>query len=145
MIRRALSVLLAVWTAACYTYTPTQVSAQPAPREQLRVELTPTGTDSLARVLGPSVKTVDGRLIQATPESVELGVTQVTMYSGLEQYWKGESVTIPKQFVAGVDARTFSLGKTGLLAGAIVVMLLALGAGTGYGGVFGGGGGGSKQ
>jgi hypothetical protein len=139
-MRRVLSVLLAVWTAACYTYTPTQVSAQPAPREQLRVELTMTGTDSLARVLGPGVKTVDGRLIQATPESIELGVTQVTMYSGLEQYWKGESVVIPKQYVQGLDTRTFSLGKTGLLAGVILAMLLALGAGTGFGGLQGNGG-----
>jgi hypothetical protein len=144
-MRRVLSVLLAVWTAACYTYTPTQVSAQPAPREQLRIELTPTGTDSLARVLGPGVKTVDGRLIQATPESIELGVTQITMYTGLEQYWKGESVTIPKQYVQGLDTRTFSLGKTGLLAGVILAMLLALSAGTGYGGIFNGGTGGPPK
>ena len=137
-MRRVFSVMLAMWTAACYTYSPTQVSAQPAVHEQLRIEITPTGTDSLARVLGPGVKTVDGRLIQATPEFIEIGVTQVTMYTGLEQYWKGESVTIPKQYVGAIEARSFSLAKTGLLTGAILAMVLAFSAGTGFGGLFGG-------
>jgi len=144
-MRRVLSVLLAITTVGCYTYTPMQVSAVPAPQQQLRIELTPTGTDSLSRVLGPSVKTVDGRLISVTPEAIELGVTTVTMYSGLEQYWKGESVTIPKQYIVSLDQRSFSLGKTGLLTGAIVVMLLALSAGSGFGGIFTNSGTGSKQ
>ena len=137
-MRRVFSVMLALWTAACYTYSPTQISAQPAPHEQLRIEITPTGTDSLARVLGPGVKTVDGRLIQATPDFIELGVTQVTMYTGLEQYWKGESVTIPKQYVGTIESRSFSLAKTGLLTGVILAMVLAFSAGTGFGGLFGG-------
>jgi hypothetical protein len=144
-MRRTLAIALALSTAACYTYTPVQTNAAPATGQELRVELTLTGGDSLSRVLGPGVKTVDGRLVLATPESLELGVTQVTMYSGLEQYWKGETVTLPKPLISTIDQRTFSLGKTGLLAGVIVLCALALSAGSGFGGIFNGGGTGNKQ
>jgi hypothetical protein len=54
-------------------------------------------------------------------------------------------VTVPKQYVSTLDQRTFSLGKTGLLAGVIVLCALALSAGSGFGGIFGGGTGGQKQ
>jgi hypothetical protein len=135
---RALPVaLLAVAVSGCYTYKPV-ATTEPAPGTQLRVELTLSGGDTLARFLGPSVQMVDGRLLQMTPSAIELGVTQVTMYSGIEQYWKGETVTLPKPYVAKVEERTFSWGKTGLLAGVVVASLAALQSAGGISGLFGG-------
>lgn len=144
-MRRPLSILLAASTVGCYTYTPLHTNAAPATGQQVRVELTQTGSDSLSRVVGPSVQSIDGRLMLSSPEGIELGVTQVKMYSGLEQYWKGEAVTVPKPFIANIDERSFSWGKTGLLGGVIVLMALAITAGAAGGSLFGGGGGGQPK
>jgi len=138
-------VLLVAVASGCYTYTPVKTEAEPKQGTQLRFELTLTGGDSMARWLGPSVKTVDGRLVVADSESYELGVTQVIMYSGMEQYWKGETVTLPKPYVASVQGRTFSYAKTGVLAGAILLCAAALKVGGGFSGVFGSSGPPSKQ
>ena len=124
--------VLALAVSGCYTYTPLATS-ELKPSAQLRVELTLTGGDSLARFLGPSVQSVDGRLVVATPTSYEIGVTQVTMYSGMEQFWKGETVTLPKPYVSRIEERTFSYGKTGLLAAIIVVTGYALKSTNGFG------------
>ena len=134
------TVVLAVALSGCYTYGPLHSEA-PELGKQVRFELTLTGTDSLAHFLGPDVAAVDGRLVQMTPTSYELGVSAVLMHSGIEQYWKGETVTLPKSLVATVQARTLSWGKTGLLAGIVIATALALqqsgviGGGSGHGSI----------
>lgn len=135
---RALPIaLLAATLSGCYTYGEPMRAEQVTPGKPVRVELTLTGGDSLARFLGPSVQMVDGRLVAATNTGYEVGVTQVTQYSGLEQYWKGEAVTLPKPYVATIKERTFSYGKTGLLAALVIVAGAALQSTGGLSGVFG--------
>jgi len=123
---RALPIaLLAVALSGCYTYGPLENSA-PELGKPMRVTLTLTGGDSLARYLGPNVATVDGRLVLVNETAMEIGVSSVVSHSGMEQYWKGETVTVPKSLVASIQERKFSWGKTGLLAGIAVVTALAL-------------------
>jgi hypothetical protein len=117
--------VLAVALSGCYTYGP-MTNGAPELGKPMRVTLTLTGGDSLARWLGPNVATVDGRLVLATESAYELGVTSIVMHSGMEQYWKGETVTIPKSLISSVQARKFSWAKTGVLAGVVVVTVLAL-------------------
>jgi hypothetical protein len=136
--------VLAVALCGCYTYSPLKTST-PEPGQQLRVQLTLTGGDSLARFLGPNVASVDGRLVLANDEGFELGVTQVLMHSGSEQYWKGETVTLPKPYVASIQERSFSWGKTGLLAGVVVLVGVALQSAGAFGGSNPGGGPGNQQ
>lgn len=127
--------LLAIALGGCYTYMPPKTAAI-APGTQLRVQLTLTGGDSLARWLGPNVASVDGRLVLVNEGSYEVGVTQVVMHSGMEQYWKGETVTLPKPLIASIEERTFSWGKTGILAGVIVLTAFALNQSGGFGSIF---------
>jgi len=137
---RALSIaLLTVAAGGCYSYTPLAANTEPKPATPLRVELTLTGGDSLARFLGPSVQMVDGKLVQMSPSAIELGVTQVVMYSGMEQYWKGETVTVPKPYVAKIEERTFSWTKTGLLTAVVVGAMVAFQSAGGVQGIFGSG------
>jgi hypothetical protein len=84
------------------------------------------GADSLARYLGPGVETIDGRLIDATATGVSLAVTQVSMRSGEEQYWKGETVVIPRSSLGTVQSRRVNKLKSFLIAGASVVALASL-------------------
>ncbi len=144
-MRRFAPFVLIVALAGCYTYAPlTPPTLTPPPGKDLRVQLTLTGGDSLARFVGPNVASIDGRLVLTNEDGLEIGVKQVTMHDGMEQYWKGETVMIPKQYIASIEGRKFSWPKTGLLAGVVVVSLLALQASGAVSGVFGSGGSGGQ-
>ena len=138
-MRRFAPVVLIVALASCYTYAPL-TPPTPKPGQDLRVQLTLTGGDSLARFVGPNVATVDGRLVLTNDDGLEIGVKQVTMHDGMDQYWKGETVMIPKQYVSSIEGKTFSWGKTGLLAGLVIASVLALQGSGALNGVFNSGG-----
>jgi hypothetical protein len=112
---------VALVLCACYANVPTQLSTA-RPDTKLVVALTDAGSDSLARYLGPGVETVDGRLLQNSDSGVSLAVTQVTMRSGAEQFWKGETVALPKYSIATVQERKLSKPRTILLGAAIVAL-----------------------
>jgi len=119
------SAIFALVLSGCYTYGDV-ASPKPELGKPMRVALTLTGGDSLARWLGPNVATIDGRLVQDSPTAYEIGVNSVVMHSGMEQYWKGETVTIPKGLIASIQERKFSWAKTGLLAGVVIATAVAL-------------------
>ena len=126
---------------------PVQIGAV-QPGTKIRVTLTDAGTDSLARYLGPGVLTVDGKLIKATEERLALGVTSVAMRSGQEQYWKGESVAIPRSALAIVQERKLNKPKSLILSGALIAALASIrlsGVVGGNSGGSNGGGSGGKQ
>jgi len=131
----------------CYESVPIQIGAV-QPGTKIRVTLTDAGTDSLARYLGPGVLTVDGKLIKATEERLALGVTSVAMRSGQEQYWKGESVAIPRSALAIVQERKLNKPKSLILSGALIAALASIrlsGVVGGNSGGSNGGGSGGKQ
>lgn len=90
---------------------------------KLRVSLTDLGTDSLARYLGHGVETIDGKLISTTETDILLAVTQVSMRSGQDQFWKGETVVIPRSSLGTIQARRVNKLKSLLIAGAVAVAL----------------------
>jgi len=125
---------------ACYESIPTELG-RVEPGTKLRVSLTDLGADSLARYLGPGVETIDGKLISTTETRVSLAVTQVSMRSGQDQFWKGETVVVPRSSLGTVQARRVNKPKSLLLAGAFVVALTTLklaGVGSGNSGGTGG-------
>lgn len=115
----------ALLLCGCYASVPIDI-AQAKPGTKLRVSLTDAGSDSLARYLGPGVESVDGKLLRSADTDVALGVTQISMRSGIDQYWKGESVVLPKYSVATVLERKLSKPRTLLLAGAIIAALASV-------------------
>ena len=124
MRTRSLAPILCI-LCACYESVPTELG-RIQPGLKLRVSLTDVGADSLARYLGPGVETINGRLIDATPTGVSLAVTQVSMRSGEEQFWKGETVVIPRSSLGTVQSRRVNKLKSFLIAGASVVALASL-------------------
>ena len=132
---------------ACYESVPIELS-RVTPGTKIRVSLTDAGADSLARYLGPGVETIDGKLISTTDSGVSLSVTQVAMRSGQDQFWKGETVVIPRYSLSTVQARRINKSKSLLLGGVLIAGLATLKlAGVGGGNSGGnntGGGGGTK-
>jgi hypothetical protein len=124
MRTRSLAPMLCI-LCACYESVPTELG-RVQPGLKLRVSLTDMGADSLARYLGPGVETIDGKLISTTATGVSLAVTQVSMRSGQEQFWKGETVVIPRSSLGTVQSRRVNKLKSFLIAGASVVALASL-------------------
>jgi hypothetical protein len=132
---------------ACYESVPIEL-ARVQPGAKIRISLTDAGADSLARYLGPGVETIDGKLISTSDSGVSLSVTSVAMRSGQDQFWKGETVVIPRYSLGTVLARRVNKPKSLLLGGAFVVALATLklaGVGGGNGGSHNSGGGGGTR
>jgi len=126
----------------CYESVPVQLNSV-QPGTKIRVTLTDAGADSLARYIGPGVERVDGKLINTTDDKLAVGVTSIAMKSGQDQYWKGETVAIPRAALATVQERRVNKPKSLLLGGILVAALASLrlsgvvggnGNGTGSGG-----------
>jgi hypothetical protein len=135
------SLVLCIATA-CYRYAPTTTGA-PTPGAQVRFALTQAGSASLAPVLGRGTVAVEGRValvsdtsyvlaVAATLKPVEDGTTSTS-----RTVWAGETVSIPRAAVAGVEGRTLDRGRTttllsaGAAAAAIAVKLIVHGLGSG--------------
>jgi len=138
---RALALLLAVTPlAGCYVNIPIG-SAVPDHGATLAVRLTDAGADTLARLIGPSVSTLQGNVLSAGADSMVLAVRSVQLRSGNEQGWNGEHVTIPRSTIAIVSERKLSRWRTALVTGLAMVGSIALVAATNNGGVEGRSGG----
>lgn len=127
--------------AGCYRYTPL-ATTDPAPGARIAVDLTPAGTDTLARFVGPNVIGIEGRVVQAAGSDLLLAVSVVRKRNGEEDFWKGETVSIPRGTISGLRQRRLATGRTLLLAGAVAVAGATVGAAASGGSSGGGGGGG---
>jgi hypothetical protein len=127
--------------AGCYKYTPL-ATTDPAPGTRVAVELAPAGTDTLARFVGPNVIRIEGRVLQAGGSDLLLAVSVVRKRNGEEDFWKGETVSIPRGTISGLRQRRLATGRTLLLAGAVAVAGATVGAAASSGSSGGGGNGG---
>lgn len=104
----------------CYTYQPL-IDTRPQPGQQVSLELSDQGRAALGGQLGPGVLRVDGTLDAVQNEQYTVSVSRVATISGGTANWGGEHVTIPITDVSRAGLRTFSRGRTALLAGIVVV------------------------
>jgi hypothetical protein len=121
----------AVLLSACYRY-----SASPAPTPDagthVRFTLADSSLVALERVLGERTIAVEG-LVLATTDSVYMMNVTATMKKGIagdrpnRVVWAGDSVSIPRAAVTGVELRSLDRGKTtrAIAIGAVVVAVTA--------------------
>src|SRR2546421_12250619 len=103
----------------CYNYLPMRRSRL-TPSSYLAVTLTESGSEELARYLGPNAHVVRGRYLEVTERGFALAVESVESRRGDILRWAGETVRVPGEFVRAVEERFVSRSKTVLLAGAAV-------------------------
>jgi hypothetical protein len=127
--------------AGCYKYTPL-AGTDPAPGARIAVELSPAGTDTLARFVGPNVTGIEGRVLQAAGSDLLLAVSVVRKRNGEEDFWKGETVSIPRGVILGLRQRRLSTSRTLLFAGAVAAASATVGVAATGGGTGGDGNGG---
>jgi hypothetical protein len=123
--------------AGCYTYAVPQGALRGGTR--IRVGLTDAGSGALASYLGPGVESVEGTYLpDSDSTSVIVAVATTTRGNGVQSYWTGERVSIPRTVVASIRERRLSVSRTSLTTAGVLAAAVALG--TAFSGANGGSG-----
>lgn len=139
MCVRLVTVALLSSLVGCYNYAPL-TTADPRPGTRVTAQLTDSASFALAGYLGPDVAAVEGRLLTVTEQDIGISVVAVRNRNGVEHYWKGEVVTLPRGDVATLRERKLAPGRSAFLVlagvGGSVALLEAFGVfSTGSGGI----------
>ncbi len=103
-------------TAGCYNYNAL-TTPSPEPGTYVAVTLTDSGSQELARYLGPNVFVVRGRYLGDSDRGLLLSVASVELKRGNELSWEGETVALPNGTIASLNVRRVAKGRSILLAG----------------------------
>jgi hypothetical protein len=114
-----------VFLAACYRYTPV-TDLVPAQGAVVRLDLSETGTAQLGSVLGRNATAVEGTVLSRTDTSFLLSVSATRQRNEQPLTWAGEQVTVPRQAVQAIEARSLNKKKTLLLAGVAILGAIGL-------------------
>jgi hypothetical protein len=120
IVRRA-AILSAMLCCGCQRYV--DLVAAPSAGDA-RLTLVERGSGVSYGAIGSAVRQVEGRIRSTSDSSIEIYVTAVTRQLGFEEPWTGELVSIPRQDVTRIEAKTVSVPRTlvtigGLIAGGI--------------------------
>jgi hypothetical protein len=144
-MNRLLCATLSLLTG-CYTYRPLPNPA-PSPGDRVSAQLTTEGSRELTGQIGPEILHIEGQVVSADSDGLDLEVREIESVRGIRSDWHGEHVRLPLQAVAGLQERKLSVGGTTLLGGVLVGGLYAAyrlfgggGSVEGPGGQVGGGG-----
>src|SRR5262245_21411197 len=114
-----------VFLAACYRYTPV-TDLVPAEGAVVRLDLSETGTARLGSILGRNATAVEGTVLSRTDTSFLLSVSATRQHNEQPLIWAGEHVTVPREAVQTIEARSLNKKKTLLLASAAILGAIGL-------------------
>jgi hypothetical protein len=120
----------------CYTSSRVEPAGVP-PGQEVVVELNDQARVDLAGAVGQSPFRLEGRLTDRTDSTLVLALRSVETLRGERVTWTGETVTVRRRGVTGVQQRRFDRGRSVLVAVGAVAAVVALVAGvslTGSGG-----------
>jgi hypothetical protein len=108
----------------CYTYRaiPGEAAAAGTP---VSLDITDRGRVGLASDVGPGVRRIEGTLVGRTDSLLVVSVREVDLLNGRSTRWSGETVRVPRDWVASVGERNFSRGRTWLAIGAATALTAA--------------------
>ena len=135
--RRIATVACVALTTGCYTLQPVANAAQLPAGQQVAFDVNDVGRVALGGSMGPSIATIEGRLVRADSGSYLVAVKSVRLISGLTQPWTGEPVQIKADYVSAGYERRLSKSRTavaaaaGVAAVAFIVTRSVTGGGTG--------------
>ncbi|GLC28029.1 hypothetical protein [Roseisolibacter agri] len=143
--RAALVGTLAAHTllVGCYAHVPAAPGSV-APGARVRVGLTDAGVGALASSLGSSVRGLEGQVERVAGDTLVLRPDRLLTTADVDVAWSGDALALPAAWRQGVERRQLAKGRTAVLVGggvALVVALVAVlrKAGEGAGGPGGGG------
>jgi hypothetical protein len=118
-----LLVVLLGAASACFEYAP--APAAPGPGTRLLLELNDRGRVGLGDSIGPSSQVVEGLVASNSDSAYALRVLRVGYLNGQSNEWKGEPLTVRRDFVGIAKERKFSKGRTWLTATSVSLAVVA--------------------
>lgn len=115
------------------------------PGREVRAELDDQGTAELARWIGPRGVSLSGRLQSVADTAFTIQVTEVVRRNGVTEPWVGETIVVPRPYIATLGERRFDRRRTLLLGLGVVAGLVGIDAALGDAGVLFRGRGGNQS
>ena len=134
MIAAALGVAM---LTGCFQYRAAPPGAVVSAGEPVRVELTDVGRVAVAPMAGEGIDQIDGIVESFAPDALSLRVTAVRRRSESET-WTKERLQVASKDIRSMSVKKFSVGRTAVLVGAVVVAATTVQIGRSDG-FFGGG------
>jgi hypothetical protein len=130
---RSVSLAALLLSSACYWYAP-HSDVELTPGTEVRFVLTAAGATALAPTLGRQTVAVEGRVTSVAIADYTLSVFATLKReeemdgasSTSRTTWAGESVTVPRTAVAGVERRSLDTKRTVLVAALGTIASIAL-------------------
>lgn len=122
---RALAALLLGSTAACYSYRPI-TPAELVPDDEIRVMLTPDETLRQQASIGVLRQRLEGRYVAGVGDDLLGLVVPQPQQGPSSPRGLNTMVTIRDDGILQIDRKRFSVAKTGLLAAAGAVVVVAV-------------------
>jgi hypothetical protein len=127
MTRRLAAIALSLFASGCYRYAAVEPSAA-APTSDVRLTLTAASALVLVPTVGGATVAVEGRILRVTDSTYVLAVSSTLKpadedpASKSRTVWAGESVSIPRSAVAGVEQRSLDNRRTAMAVGVATVL-----------------------
>jgi hypothetical protein len=121
-VRRAVVVVVAsaCVITGCFAYRPAD-PGRVRSGDAVRVEVTASGAQEITMQLGPRVESLDARVLAPRDSALVLSVNQITRWRGGEEFWTGDSVTVPLRALGAVSVRRFDRTRTWLAVGGAAI------------------------
>lgn len=122
------SLTLTAWSLlGCYAYIPVSAAPSVPVAGNVRITLSPAGTESLQQALGRNVREIEGFVVRSTTDSLAIAVEQ-TLTSTRERFVStGDTVVVPVAAAERIQLRQVSRKRSVLLGlGIVATIALAL-------------------
>jgi len=99
---------------ACYTLVPRPGNTMPTPGSRIALDLNDAGRAAMGGLMGPEIAQIEGRLVGSEGTTLDVAVLAVRLLRGGEQVWKGERVTLRREYITTMYDKQFSKGRTAI-------------------------------
>ena len=126
-----------MFLASCFSYQPL-IETAPTPGDRVRVRLSVSAASQLSDWVGQPIRSVEGTVLYANPDSLRLDVGWGALFAGTRFEGRRDTLTFAERDILGIDRRELSKGRTALVGAGAVAAVVALfrgirGGGTGTG------------
>jgi hypothetical protein len=130
----AVVVAISFLVGACSTYAPTSLAAAPT-SGTVRFDLTDAAHSESFGSLGSQVTSVEGKVRSTSDSAVTIAVSEVGRVAADNQAYQGNMITIPTRYIGRVEQKRTHVGRSLLVAGAVLGAVVWIGSQAGHGSV----------
>jgi hypothetical protein len=112
-------------TSGCFALQPV-TDGGPVPGDQVRLTLSPESSDRLSERIGRPVRSIQGRVLAVTPESLRLEVTWGAVYAGTPLEGQREVLELGTDEFSELERRELSTLRSALAVAGVVTVLALL-------------------